>query len=655
MPLQFLRKLERHTIAECVFRLMSPKGRNRKFFDISRKETNVSKRKPHGLMGFFPFDRHPRMRDGQRIALEHLQAELMNSTSITVIHQSPVGTGKTAVGYTLLKAKQAEGAKLLIYATPNKTQLAQLHAMYPDVKVVLGRNEHPCLYPEYTDNPMADEIPCAMLRDCPSRVYLKDIETHRAGETHEPGAKRCPYLSQKYEAMQGGIIACTHAFLVFNVLLSGAFEPEVLVIDEAHRLAQSFRSVLSKDITDWNLVRAMEAIEETSPRQCEKLADFLESLKRMVRRHALDKETLLEESQIRKLYETLMQISPQKLETDTLRAIERGRVHVVQDRDILKQVEDIARSIRRFQHALKFAISGQTEKGYPLSFVIAYGKTEMGPHDKVQYRLTIKDYYVVPLIQKMLPKVTYAFSATIVNSEIFGYETGIWGPYLSIPSNFPVGNTRIYMPTDTAEISRKPTKKRAKTRMLRLVATTAKQFARKGQRSLVIVVSNEERLKFIEIAKEEGLQFLTYGNGIRARECAERFRDGESDCLLGTVAHFGEGLDLPEEIAPVIFYLRPGYPPRDAPQTQFEVRRFKGRVRALWQWRVMVELLQVRGRNVRSMEDLGVTFLVSQHFRRFAFGALPDWLQGAYRGNLSWGEGVKDANKLLSTKAQKEA
>ena len=55
------------------------------------------------------------------------------------------------------------------------------------------------------------------------------------------------------------------------------------------------------------------------------------------------------------------------------------------------------------------------------------------------------------------------------------------------------------------------------------------------------------------------------------------------------------------------------------------------------------------------MEDLGVTFLVSQHFRRFAFGALPDWLQGAYRGNLSWGECVKDANKLLSTKAQKEA
>jgi len=43
-----------------------------------------------------------------------------------------------------------------------------------------------------------------------------------------------------------------------------AFEPDALVIDEAHRLAQSFRSVLSTEITDWKLIRAMEAIEETS-------------------------------------------------------------------------------------------------------------------------------------------------------------------------------------------------------------------------------------------------------------------------------------------------------------------------------------------------------------------------------------------------------
>ncbi|OGG60130.1 hypothetical protein A2765_01005 [Candidatus Kaiserbacteria bacterium RIFCSPHIGHO2_01_FULL_56_24] len=590
------------------------------------------------LMGAFPFDRHPQMRDGQRIALEHLE-----TAAWPVVHQSPVGTGKTALGYTFLKAKEKQGGTHLLYSTPNKTQVEQVKAMFPDVKIALGRNEHPCLYPGYADeSPKADDIPCSMLGDCPHRVNLQ------TGETHTKGVTPCPYLQQKYEALQGGIVVCTHAFLVFNVLLSKAFEPDAVVIDEAHRLAQSFRSVLSTEITDWKLVSAMEAIEETSPRQCDKLAAFLASLKRMVKRYALDHEQLLEEEQIDRLYGTLTAISADRLEADAKRAIAKGKLDPVADKEILKQVEDIARSIRRFQHALKFSISGHTARGYPLAYVIAYGKTELGPREKVQYRLTVKDYYVVPLIQKALPEMTYAYSATIVDPEIFAFETGIRGSYRSIPSTFSIENTRLYLPHDTANLAVKTRSKRDKTKSLRLIARTAKRFVQKGNRSLVILVSNEERLKFTQLAEEEGLKTITYGNGTTARECAQRFRAGEAECLVGTTAHFGEGLDLPERIAPVIFCLRPAYPRPDDPQTQFEERRFRGRRWRLWQWRVMLDLLQVRGRNVRSETDKGVTFLISQQFRNFAFGSLPNWLQGAYRGNLSWEESVKDAEKLLA-------
>lgn len=593
------------------------------------------------LMGSFPFDRHPQMRAGQKQALEHL-TECLKYESFPVIHQAPVGTGKTAVGYTFLKAHMSAGAKHLLYAVPNKTQVEQVKAMFPDVKVALGRNEHPCLYPGYSDNPRADEIPCSMNTECPHRV---DRDT---GETYEPGAIPCPYLQQKYEALQGGIVVCTHAFLVYNVLLSKAFQPEAIVIDEAHRLAQCFRSVLSTEITDWKLVQAMEAIEETSPRQCENLAKFLASLKRMVRRYALDHAQLLEDEQIERLYATLTAISAEKLEADAKRALAKGKLDAVADRDILKQVEDIARSVRRFQHTLKFAMSGQTARGYPLSYVVAFGKTEMGPREKVQYRLTVKDYYVVPLIQKMLPPMTYAYSATIVDPEIFAFETGIRGSYLSIPSAFSVENTRLYLAQNTANLAVKSRSKRDKTKSLRLIARTAKRFAEKGNRSLVILVSNEERLKFIDLAKEEGLQTITYGNGMPAKECAQRFQAGEGECLVGTSAHFGEGLDLPAGIAPVIFCLRPAYPRPDDPQTQFEERRFRGRRWRLWQWRVMLDLLQARGRNVRSETDIGVTFLISQQFRNFAFGSLPNWLQGAYRGNLEWEACVKDAEELLA-------
>ena len=84
------------------------------------------------LMGSFPYDRHPHMRVGQRIALEHLKS----TTKWPVVHQSPVGTGKTDLGYTFLKAKLKQGSTHLLYATPTKTQVEQVQLM---LGIVYGR------------------------------------------------------------------------------------------------------------------------------------------------------------------------------------------------------------------------------------------------------------------------------------------------------------------------------------------------------------------------------------------------------------------------------------------------------------------------------------------------------------------------------------
>jgi Rad3-related DNA helicase len=589
------------------------------------------------LIESFPYDQHPIMRKPQRITLEGLK-----DVDGKAIRELPVGTGKTALGKTYLEALRKQGAKHLFYLSPNKVLVDQVRSLHPDVRVAYGRNEHPCLY--YPgENLKADEIPCSMLTDCSHRV------NQETGETHEPGAAPCPYLKQKYEAKQAGsIVVCTNAFFLYTVMFSEEFSPDGVVIDEAHRLAQSIRSVLSTEITDWKVKHAVDVLDEVSPRQCEHLSRFLASMKRMVKRHAMGKETLLEEDQIKRLYDALLTVRPSALQSETRRALARGKLDKNADREVLKQVEDIIRCVRRFQHALRFAMT--TKDHMPLNFVFAFGKTEMGERDKVQYKIVVKDYYVVPLIMKLLPEHTFAYSATINDPELFAFETGIRGDFASIPSGFPVENARIYMPTDTADLSvnKMGSSKRPKTKMIRLVAKAAKDFASNGIRSLVIVVSNEERLKFLELALEEGLEAISYGNGMPPRECARRFRAGEGECMVGTASNFGEGIDLPKQTAPVIFSLRPGYPRPTDPQTVFEERRFRNRRWALWNWRVMIELLQVRGRNIRSEKDLGVTILISQQFRRFAFGSLPEWLQPAYRGNLSFEDCVKDAKRLLS-------
>ncbi len=113
------------------------------------------------------------------------------------------------------------------------------------------------------------------------------------------------------------------------------------------------------------------------------------------------------------------------------------------------------------------------------------------------------------------------------------------------------------------------------------------------------------------------------------------------------MSNFGEGVDLPRQVAPVIFVIRPAYPPPDAPRTQFEERRYGNNRWAIWNWRVMLSVLQVRGRNIRSEDDLGATIFISQQFRRSVFASLPQSLQASYKGNLTFDQCVKQTLELV--------
>jgi Rad3-related DNA helicase len=257
---------------------------------------------------------------------------------------------------------------------------------------------------------------------------------------------------------------------------------------------------------------------------------------------------------------------------------------------------------------------------------------------------------VAGLIRKILSPFTVAFSATIGNNEIFGLETGIEAPFKSIDSQFPIDNTRIYLPSDTPNLAMNERSRRDLTQTLRKIARACARFKKSGHRCLVVTVSNAERDKFMMMALEEGFQAISYGNGVTAKAAAQDFKDGKGDVLVGTAANYAEGIDLPKQIAPIIFFLRPGYPnPRD-PGTQFEERRFGTARWQLWNWRVMLQALQVRGRNIRSKSDVGVTFFMSQQFRRFLHASLPHWLSNAYCGEKPFEDCLADAEKLLGKK-----
>lgn len=579
----------------------------------------------------------------------------------SAVIESPTGSGKTAVQYAVVKAAESERHKPVFLIVPNKTVLEQTASEFPGAfKIALGRNEHPCLY--YHDDKdelapafvqglyadpeaiRADAIPCSFLRDCPHRV---DQET---GETFEEGAAPCPYYQQKFEAKQGGVVLATMSFYLFTQLFSREWGlPETLVIDEAHRLPEVFRNALSYEITDWHLGKSVELLRRIDSSSVDAVDRFRRKLIHTAKKKPAHQPTLLEDSELEKFIEILEDIDGRELEREIWTAVKEGQIDVVEDRVTLKKLETFVRDLRHYLHSFEYSLA-EPPRRHALNYTYAFYKEEKGEDERVQYKLVVRSYYVAGLIKKVLSPQTVAFSATIGNPDVFGYETGFEAPFLSLESDFPSDNCRVFMPTDTSDLSWNRQKQGTMTRTLRRVAKTVKRFAARGHRSLVVTVSNSERDQFLILAEEEGVVAVSYGNGngLTAKTAALLFRDGQGDCLVGTAANYAEGVDLPGGIAPVIFFLRPGFPPPKDPATVFEERRFGSSRWRLWNWRVMLQALQTRGRNIRSTKDLGVTFFVSQQFRRFVFASLPKWLQTAYRGDSAWDECVKETEGLLS-------
>jgi len=596
------------------------------------------------LTDSFPRKQHPALRPAQQQAFELIAR---NPGSLTL--ELPTGSGKTAIGYTYLRALANVAPGPLFYIVPNKTLVDTVHKLFPDTTVAYGRSEYDCLYYGEETGYRADEIPCLSLTDCEHRVD----QTTGLTILNEPGVKRCPYYDAKFETTQGKIVVCTTAFFLYNRLFARNPVPlGGLVIDEAHRIASTFRSALSYDITDWHLRRAVQLLTKIGADEHADTVDaFLQTMVRILRRKPQNTATLLDQEELEELVAILRRIDANDIQRRLGEALQRGTIDPAAERTTLKQLETVAFNLRRYVTSLEYALPGEYRA--PLNYVTyAYSYVRPQGQERVQHRLIVRAYYVAPLVRKLLSPHTLAYSATIGNPDVFAFETGIQTPFFAVSSGFPAENTGIFLPSDTPNLATRYRPKAEPTKVLRRVAKACLRFRKAGHRSLMVVISDTERQKFQELCHEEGVAVISYDADSSPREAMARFKAGEGDVLVGTSANYGEGVDLPDGLAPVTFFLRPGYPSPADPATQFEQHRFgQGQSWAVWNWRVMIEALQVRGRNVRSANDRGVTIFVSQQFGQFVYGSLPEWLKPSYRRGLSLDECCDQALEVLGTRA----
>ncbi|TSC71624.1 MAG: hypothetical protein G01um101438_1001 [Parcubacteria group bacterium Gr01-1014_38] len=601
--------------------------------------------------------------------------------------EAPTGSGKTRAMWTILKAFENIGVEgELLWVVPNKAILAQHLAECPpsSVKAVYGQSEHDCPWhaSHFTKDPgrlvTADQLPAIRERIALKRVdeiphYMHGPCPHfvdqRTGRTVQPGALGCQYYLDRYQARQGGIVLCTWAFFLFTHLFIKKDQyqpPAALVIDEVHTIGDLTRSCLSFDITDSHLERCIALLKRIEASEWKKLREFRTVMREIVKRKPLGEETLLKDAEVWRLFDILRAIDSDAIDRDLQAAKSDGRIDPEAELDTEAAIARLTRDLPRYVGSFERSLEGwdpqrhREEKGKkPLQYTCAFYVSEVAENAQVECKLVVRSWYVASSIRKMLSPHTMSFSATIgKDPDNLKFDTGIDAPILRLGSDFPVKNTRIYMPDDTPDLAYRAQKRYGTGKALKRMARAAKRCADQGLRSLVIVVSDKERRMFLEHAKTAQLNVMSYGeNGRTVKEAALAFRDeGKGDCLVGTEAMYATGIDLPyhpqdmEKSVPLIFILRPGLPNPRSAEAQFASKRFGRRYWALQQWKAMLKALQGRGRNVRSVRDLGCTIFVSQQFRSIVFPSLPVWLEKAYRRVKTLDLAVREVQGFVLTR-----
>jgi Rad3-related DNA helicase len=179
---------------------------------------------PERIAGEFPAPSH---RGAQEQALADIAAAFADGNDVVLV-RAPTGSGKSLLARAIAGAartveeaepSQATGA---YYTTPQVSQLDDVASddLLDDLNVIRGKRNYTCILPGEHDTPV-DRAPCAREKgyDCSIR-------------------HRCPYFSDRAIASNRAIAAMTLAYFMQTAGSEVFRKRDVVVIDEAHGLAE---------------------------------------------------------------------------------------------------------------------------------------------------------------------------------------------------------------------------------------------------------------------------------------------------------------------------------------------------------------------------------------------------------------------------------
>jgi Rad3-related DNA helicase len=169
----------------------------------------------------------PSYRGAQQQALQQIRGAFEAGNDVVLV-RAPTGSGKSLLARAIAGCarRPSEAAPQdaigAYYTTPQVSQLDDVAAdsLLSDLQVIRGKRNYSCLLPGETDTPV-DRAPCARETgfDCSIR-------------------HRCPYFSDRAIASNRSIAAMTLAYFMQTAGSDAFGRRDVVVVDEAHGLAE---------------------------------------------------------------------------------------------------------------------------------------------------------------------------------------------------------------------------------------------------------------------------------------------------------------------------------------------------------------------------------------------------------------------------------
>jgi len=169
----------------------------------------------------------PSYRGNQREALADIEDAFAAGNEVVLV-RAPTGSGKSLLSRAIMGCARRDGEgdpgapTGAYYTTPQVSQLEDVaeDGLLEDLAVIRGKPNYDCVLPGERDT-RVDRAPCARERgfDCP--------EKHR-----------CPYFADRASAAKSDMAAMTLAYFMQTAGSEVFGERNVLVVDEAHGLAE---------------------------------------------------------------------------------------------------------------------------------------------------------------------------------------------------------------------------------------------------------------------------------------------------------------------------------------------------------------------------------------------------------------------------------